>query len=96
MPVKGQGKKTRSKPRQGLAGWLKATMLTLGGIVVLVLGIGMWKSPEINWTGFIGAWGLIGDEFSRLKDDPFAVLGILIVIVGAFLSYQGIKWLLRR
>lgn len=67
----------------------------LGGVVILMLGIGMWKSPEINWDGFIGAFGLIGDEFARLKDDPFAILGILIIIVGAFITYQGVKKLIK-
>jgi hypothetical protein len=55
----------------------------------------MWKSPEMNWDGFINAWYLIGEEFSRLKDDPFAILGILIIIVGAFVVYQGIKRLVK-
>jgi hypothetical protein len=74
---------------------LKAIIFILGGLVIFVLGIGMWKSPEINWEGFINAWYLLGDEFARLKDDPFAILGILIIIVGAFVTYQGIKRLVK-
>ncbi|MDD5190487.1 MAG: hypothetical protein PHE50_05530 [Dehalococcoidales bacterium] len=74
---------------------IKGFVLMLGGVVILMLGIGMWKSPEINWDGFIGAFGLIGDEFARLKDDPFAILGILIIIVGAFITYQGVKKLIK-
>jgi hypothetical protein len=30
-----------------------------------------------------------------LKDDPFAILGILIIIVGAFIVYQGIRRLVK-
>lgn len=74
---------------------VKAFVLMLGGIVILVLGIGMWQSPEMNWEGFLNAWGLLGEEFVRLKEDPFAILGILIVIVGAFVTYQGIKRLVK-
>ncbi len=74
---------------------VKALVIALGGIVILILGLGMWKSPEIHWDGFIGAFGMIGDEFARLKDDPFAILGILIIIVGAFITYQGIKRLIK-
>jgi hypothetical protein len=74
---------------------VKAFVLMLGGIVILVLGIGMWKSPEMSWDGFIGAFSLIGDEFLRLKDDPFAILGILIIIVGVFITYYGIKRLIK-
>ncbi len=74
---------------------LKAFVIMLGGIVMLILGLGMWKSPEMNWDGFIGAFGLIGDEFGRLIDDPFAILGILIIIVGAVIAYQGVKRLVK-
>ncbi len=96
MPGSSQTKRTSHKNTSKAAKRLKAILITLGGLVVLVLGIGMWKSPEIDWQGFVGAWGLIGDEFTRLKEDPFAVLGILIIIVGAYLTYRGIRWLLQR
>lgn len=74
----------------------KAIIFIIGGLVIFVLGIGMWKSPEMSWDGFINAWYLIGEEFARLKDDPFAILGILIIIVGAFIVYQGIKRLVKN
>jgi hypothetical protein len=74
---------------------VKAVVFIIGGLVIFVLGFGMWKSPEMNWDGFINAWYLIGEEFSRLKDDPFAILGILIIIVGAFVVYQGIRRLVK-
>jgi len=73
----------------------KAIVLVIGGLIIFVLGIGMWKSPEMSWDGFINAWYLIGEEFARLKDDPFAILGILIIIVGAFIVYQGIRRLVK-
>jgi hypothetical protein len=74
---------------------IKAIVFLIGGMVVLVLGLGMWKSPEMSWEGFLNAWYLLGEEFARLKDDPFAILGILIIIVGAFITYQGIKRLVK-
>ena len=74
---------------------IKAIVFLIGGMVVLVLGLGMWKSPEMSWEGFLNAWYLLGEEFARLKDDPFAILGILIIIVGAFITYQGIKKLVK-
>lgn len=74
---------------------IKAVVLALGGLVILVLGIGMWKIPEMSWDGFLDAWRLIGDEIIRLKDNPFGILGILIIIVGAFIMYQGIRRLIK-
>jgi hypothetical protein len=43
----------------------------------------------------MGAWSSLGDEFSRLGHDPFAILGILVIIVGVILAYYGIKRLVR-
>jgi hypothetical protein len=74
---------------------IKAAVIIAVGIIILVLGIGMWVSPEVNWEGFTGAFGLLGDEFARLKDDPFAILGILVIIVGAIVAYYGIKRLVK-
>ena len=74
---------------------IKAAVIIAVGIIILVLGIGMWVSPEVNLPGFMGAWGIIGDEFARLKDDPFAILGILVIIVGAIIAYYGIKRLVK-
>lgn len=74
---------------------VKAIVLLIGGLVVLVLGMGMWESPEMSWDGFLNAWSLLGEELARLKDDPFAILGILVIIVGAFITYHGIKKLVR-
>ena len=85
-----------SKKKSSFASKLKAFVVLLVGVIILVLGIAMWLSPEVNWEGFMGAWGLIGDEFLRLKDDPFAILGILVIIIGAAVSYYGIKFLVKN
>ncbi|MDD5289316.1 MAG: hypothetical protein PHY28_09440 [Dehalococcoidales bacterium] len=74
---------------------IKAAIIIIVGVIMLVLGIGMWVSPEVNWEGFMGAWGLLGDEFARLKDDPFAILGILVIVASSFVIYYGIKRLVR-
>lgn len=70
---------------------LKAAVIVVGGMVLVVLGVGMWESPEINWNGFVKAWSTIGHEIVRLKDDPFAILGILVIIAGVWVAYHGIK-----
>lgn len=83
------------KSKNSVAARIKAAVILIVGVVVLVLGIGMWQSPEVDWPGFMGAWASLGDEFNRLKNDPFAVLGILVIVVGVFLAYYGIKRLIR-
>jgi uncharacterized membrane protein YidH (DUF202 family) len=83
------------KNKSAVVSRIKAAVILIVGVVVLVLGIGMWQSPEVDWPGFMGAWQSIGDEFTRLKNDPFAILGILVIIVGVILAYYGIKRLIR-
>lgn len=67
----------------------------VGGVLLVVLGLGMWKSPEINWEGFIDAWASIGNEIARLIDDPFAVLGIVVLILGIFVAVLGFRRMVR-
>ena len=74
---------------------IKALVIAVVGVFILVLGIGMWQSPEVDWPGFMGAWSSLGDEFTRLKNDPFAILGIVVIVVGVVLAYYGIKRLIR-
>ena len=86
-----------SKKRKGstVATRIKAAVILIASVVLLVLGIAMWQNPEVDWPGFMGAWGSLGDEFNRLKDDHIALLGILVIIVGVALAYYGIKHLIR-
>ena len=83
------------KNKTALVSRIKAAVILIVGVIILVLGIGMWQSPEVDWPGFMGAWNSIGDEFTRLKNDPFAILGIVVIIVGAILAYYGIKRLIK-
>jgi len=83
------------KSKNAVVSRIKAVVILIVGVVVLVLGIGMWQSPGVDWPGFMGAWQSIGDEFTRLKNDPFAILGIVVIIVGVILAYYGIKRLIR-
>ena len=85
-------KKSKGSP---VATRIKASDILIAGIIILVLGIGMWQSPEVDWPGFMGVWGSLGDEFTRLKNDPFAILGIVVIIVGVVLAYYAIRRLIK-
>jgi hypothetical protein len=84
-----------SKNKISVASRIKAIIIIVVGVILFVLGIGMWVSPEVNWDSFIGAWSLLRDEFTRLTDDPFAVLGILVIIAAVLIAYHGIKRLVK-
>ena len=83
------------KNKSSVVSRIKAAVIIIVGVIILVLGIGMWQSPEVDWPGFMGAWTSIGNEFNRLKNDPFAILGIVVIIVGVVLAYYGIKRLIK-
>ena len=85
-------KKSKGNP---VASRVKALIILAAGIVLLILGVAMWQNPEVDWLGFTGAVGSLGDEFSRLKEDPIALLGILVIIVAVVIAYYGIKHLIR-
>ncbi|MBA7617924.1 hypothetical protein ES703_25242 [subsurface metagenome] len=74
---------------------VKGLVVSLSGLVLIILGIGMWRSPEIDWEGFLGAWSLVINDIIRLIDDPFAVLGIVVLIVGIFVAVNGLQRLVR-
>ena len=65
------------------------------GVVLIILGIGMWRSPEIDWEGFLDAWAMVIGDIVRLTDDPFAVLGVIVLIVGLFVAASGLQRAVR-
>ncbi len=79
---------------------VKGLVIFGGGLVLIVLGIGMWRSPEINWEGFLEAWrlviNLVINDIARLVHDPFAVLGIVVLIAGLFIAANGLRRIVVR
>ena len=75
--------------------WIKGVISFASGLVLLILGLGMWRSPEIDWEGFVAAWSLVIDDIARLSHDPFAILGILVMVVGFLILVNGIRRLVR-
>ncbi len=76
-------------------GKLRGLIFFFGGLILFVMGLGMWRSPELDWQGFLAAWFLIADDIARLVHDPFAILGILVMVVGFQIAVNGIGRLVR-
>lgn len=76
-------------------GRLRGLIFFFGGLILLVMGLGMWQSPELDWQGFLAAWALIINDIARLVHDPFAVLGILVMVTGFLIAVNGIRRLVR-
>ncbi len=70
---------------------VKGLVIFIGGLVLIVLGIGMYRSPEINWGSFLDACSLIINDIARLVHDPFALLGIVVLVIGLFIAAIGLR-----
>jgi len=78
---------------------LRGLIIFIGGLVLMVMGLGMWQSPELDWEGFLGAWSLaidlVMDEIVWLINDPFAALGIVVLVIGFLIVVNGLRRLVR-
>lgn len=79
---------------------LKGLVVFLVGIIVGWVGYGMWRSPHLDWGGFKEAGGellkWIGDETVRLAGDPFAIIGIVVMVGGIIILLKGAEKIVLR
>lgn len=72
----------------------------LVGVVVAWVGYGMWRYPHLDWNGFKESGGeLVGwfaSEAVRLADDPFAIIGIVVMVGGIIVLIKGAEKLITR
>jgi uncharacterized membrane protein len=73
---------------------LRGFAIFLGGLLLMVVGIGMWRSPELNWQSFVSEWSTLMNEMNRLFHDPFGVLGVVVLIIGLLIAYHGVRRLI--
>ncbi len=76
-------------------GRLRGLIVFTGGLVLMVMGLGMWRSPELDWEGFLEAWSLVFSDIARLIDDPFAVLGVAVLVTGFLITVNGVRRFVR-
>ena len=73
---------------------IMGVVLSIVGFIIGWVGYGMWRSPELDWAGFKQTGGEVlrwfGDEIIRLFHDPFAILGIVVMIGGIIVLIKGI------
>jgi len=73
---------------------LNGLLLILVGLTVSFVGYGMYRSPHLNWEGFLGAMresvGLLIGQVAYFIDDPFAFVGFIVLLVGLALLGKGV------
>lgn len=63
----------------------KKITLTIFGLVATIVGWGMWKEPVLDSN--ILASMIVGEAY-RLAGEPFAVLGLLIMLFGLWMVFM--------
>ena len=60
----------------------------------------MWRNPHLDWDGFKEAgselFRWVGNEAIRLADDPFAIIGIVVMVGGIIILLKGAEKLIIR
>jgi hypothetical protein len=84
-------------------------IIILTGLLILVVGYGMWESPELDWNGVLNVlseavstisnvgYQLLSAAYSaiiKIMNDPFSGVGLVIMAVGIGIVAVGIKSIL--
>jgi hypothetical protein len=84
-------------------------IIILTGLLILVVGYGMWESPELDWNGVLNVlseavstisnvgYQLLSAAYSaiiKIMNDPFSGDGLVIMAVGIGIVAVGIKSIL--
>jgi len=52
---------------------------SIGGLVASLIGWAMWQNTHLDWDSLVS---LGVGEFYRMVNDPFAILGLVIMFLG--------------
>ena len=72
---------------------LNGAFISVGGFIIAVVGLGMYKSPELNWMSFSTAvkevFTTLIDRLIHFTQDPFALIGCILLVIGLILIGKG-------
>jgi hypothetical protein len=77
---------------------LSGFIVVLAGLVTFIAGFGAWNNPHLDWNGFLDSINIMGvwiiEESLRLISDPFAFLGLLLMLAGVLVTLHGLAKLI--
>ncbi len=87
--------KWKEAPGNRIVGFL----LVIAGLIAFILGFGAWKNPHLDWNiftqSFITVWITMKDEIARFIIDPFAFVGLIVMIVSLIAIGKGLRNLIK-
>ena len=51
----------------------------IGGFIATIVGWAIWQEPHLDWQILVSS---LINEIQRLINDPFAILGLIIMFLG--------------
>lgn len=71
---------------------------TVSGLIVAIVGFGMYRSPHLDWEGLVTSfsevYSILIYQANYFVEDPFAFIGLIVMAVGAVTFVRGVKMLL--
>lgn len=64
---------------------IKKIVLALFAVITTIVGWGMWKEPHLDFNILMS---LIANEFIRMIKDPFAVFGLVLMLLGLWMLFM--------
>jgi len=66
---------------------VRKIVMAVFGLVATIVGWGMWREPQLDINILIRD---ITGEVYRLIEDPFAVLGLIIMLLGLWTIFKAL------
>ena len=77
---------------------VNGVLTTASGFIIALVGYGMYKSPHLDWEGFIyqiqGSFQAVIALINHFIEDPFSLLGAIVLISGIVILFKGVKTLI--
>ena len=78
---------------------LTGSLIFIAGLISFAAGFGAWKNPHLDWAVFmqslVDIWVGVSNEIVRFFGDPFAFVGLMVMIVSSIAIVDGVKKLLK-
>ncbi len=77
---------------------VNGALTALAGFIIAMVGFGMYRSPHLDWNGLIqSVWEsfqiLVG-QINHFINDPFALIGVVVLVIGVLIVFRGFKTLI--
>ncbi|MEM3104394.1 MAG: hypothetical protein QXD69_02695 [Candidatus Bathyarchaeia archaeon] len=73
-------------------------LTALAGFIISIVGFGMYKSPHLDWNVLVQSlWEslqILADRINHLINDPLALIGAIVLIIGIAIIFKGLKSLI--